>query len=111
MSMIEKKFANKNLEIELTSYIDDKQNVRFRGKDIATILGYNDTDQAVRKNVSKNHKMINLVYPQMLPRRLDGPGQKKVGAVKHRVNKMILEGNITHSLTRPASMNLCLVPN
>ena len=25
MSMIEKKFANKDLEIELTSYIDDKK--------------------------------------------------------------------------------------
>ena len=72
MSMIEKKFANKDLEIELTSYIDEKQTVWFRGKDIATILGYNDTDQAIRKNVSKNHKMIHLVYPQMLPRRLDG---------------------------------------
>ena len=27
--MIEKKFANEDLEIELTSYIDDKQNVWF----------------------------------------------------------------------------------
>ena len=70
--MIEKKFANEDLEIELTSFIDDKQNVWFRGKDVAAILGYNDTDQAIRKNVSKNHKMIHLVYPQMLPRRLDG---------------------------------------
>ena len=40
VNMIEKKFANEDLEIELTSYIDDKQNVWFRGKDIATILGY-----------------------------------------------------------------------
>ena len=70
--MIEKKFANEDLEIELTSYIDDKQNVWFRGKDVAIILGYSDTDQAIRKNVSKNHKMIHLVYPQMLTRRLDG---------------------------------------
>ena len=42
--MIEKKFANQ----KLTSYIDDKQNVWFRGKDIAKILGYRDTDDAVR---------------------------------------------------------------
>ena len=51
ISMIEKKFANEDLEIELTSFIDDKQNVWFRGKDIAKILGYSDTDQAIRYNV------------------------------------------------------------
>ena len=62
--MIGKKFVNEDLEIELTSFIDDKQNVWFRGKDVATVLGYSDTDQAIRKNVSKNHKMIHLVYPK-----------------------------------------------
>ena len=70
--MIEKMFVNDDLEIELTSFIDDKQNVWFRGKDVARMLGYSDTDQAIRKNVSENHKIIHLVYPQMLPRRLDG---------------------------------------
>ena len=70
--MLEKKFTNENLGIKMNSYIDNKQNIWFRGKDIAKILGYRDTDQAIRKNVSKNHKMIHLVYPQMLPRRLDG---------------------------------------
>ena len=49
--MIEKKFANKDLEIELISFIDSKQNVWFRGKDVTTILGYSDTTQAIRKNV------------------------------------------------------------
>ena len=107
--MIEKKFANEDLEIELTSYIDDKQNVWFRGKDVARILGYSDTDQAIRKNVSKNHKMIHLVYPQILPRRLDG--SKKCSPAKSAGQKMTLEGNGAHSLTRPAFMNLCLVPN
>ena len=33
--MNEKMFVNDDLEIELTSYIDDKQNVWFRGKDVA----------------------------------------------------------------------------
>ena len=47
MSMIEKKFANEDLEIELTSYIDDKQNVWFKGKDVARILGYSNTKKAV----------------------------------------------------------------
>ena len=40
VSMIEKKYANKDLEIELTSFIDEKQNVWFKGKGIAKILGY-----------------------------------------------------------------------
>ena len=44
--MIEKKFINEDLEIELTSVIDNKQNVWFRGKDVSPNLGYNDTDQA-----------------------------------------------------------------
>ena len=45
--MIEKKSANVDLEIELTSYVDNKQNVSFRGKDIAQILGYSNTRKAV----------------------------------------------------------------
>ena len=47
--MIEKKYVNQDINIELTSYIDDKQNAWFKGKDIALILGYSDTDQALRK--------------------------------------------------------------
>ena len=58
--MIEKKYANEDLEIELTSYIDDKQNVWFRGKDIARILAYSDTNQAIRKHVSENHKTKHI---------------------------------------------------
>ena len=49
----QKKFANEDLEIEPTSYIDDKQNVWFRGKDVATILGYSDTDKAIRNHVDE----------------------------------------------------------
>ena len=56
--MIEKKYANEDLEIELASYIDDKQDVWFRGKDIAKILDYSVTDQAIRKHVSNNHKQL-----------------------------------------------------
>ena len=65
--MIEKKYTNEEMNIELTSFLDNKQNVWFRGKDVAKILGYSDTDQAITKNVSKNHKMIHLVYPKCGP--------------------------------------------
>ena len=48
--MIEKKYVNQDINIELTSYIDDKQNAWFKGKDIALILGYSDTDPALRNH-------------------------------------------------------------
>ena len=67
MSMIEKKFANADLEIELTSFIDDKQNVWFKGKEIATILGYSDTDKAIRIHVSEENKISQLVWPKCSP--------------------------------------------
>ena len=56
--MIKRKFFNEELGIELTSYIDNKQNVWFRGNDVARILGYSVTDQAIRKHVSDNHKQL-----------------------------------------------------
>ena len=56
MSMIEKKFANKDLEIELTSYIDNQQNVWFREKDVAEILGYSKTRDALLKRVDNEDK-------------------------------------------------------
>ena len=49
--MLEKKFKNVDLGIELTSYLDNQQNVWFRGKDVALLLGYKDTNQAIRKRV------------------------------------------------------------
>ena len=64
MSMIEKKFANEDLEIELTSFIDDKQNVWFKGKDIATILGYSNTKKAVLIHVDSR---INNKYLLPMP--------------------------------------------
>ena len=66
--MIEKTFANDELEIELTSYIDNKQIIWFRGKDIAQILGYADTDQALRKNISESYRKSYPVCPTGLAR-------------------------------------------
>ena len=65
--MLEKKFTNEDLGIEMNSYIDKQQNVWFRGKDVAKILGYRDTDQAIRKNVSTENKMIHLIQPKCSP--------------------------------------------
>ena len=54
--MLEKRFNNAKLGIELSSYIDNKQNIWFQGKDVAKILGYSDTDQAIRKHVDEEDK-------------------------------------------------------
>ena len=40
----------------MTSYIDNKQNIWFLGKDVAKILGYSDTTQAIRKHVDEEDK-------------------------------------------------------
>ena len=37
----------------------NKQNMWFRRKDIAKILGYTDTDQALRKNIVPEDKKPN----------------------------------------------------
>ena len=49
--MLEKNFQNEELGIKINSYIDKQQNIWFRGKDVAEILGYKDTNQAIRKHV------------------------------------------------------------
>ena len=59
--MIEKKFVNNELNIELISYVDARQNIWFKGKDIAQILGYSDTDQTLRKRVSEDYKKKQLL--------------------------------------------------
>jgi len=64
--MIEKTFTNNELEIELTSYIDNKQNVWCKGKDIAKILGYIDTDKAIRKHIdAENKKRIRFLFSDL----------------------------------------------
>ena len=51
VSMIDKKYTNQDMNIELTSYIDNKQNVWFRGQEIAQILGYVNPSKAIRDHV------------------------------------------------------------
>ena len=49
--MLEKAFKNVDLGFEITSYIDKQQIIWFCGKDVAKLLGYKDTNQAIRKHV------------------------------------------------------------
>jgi len=40
-----------------TCVVGDGEDTWYCGKDVATVLGYSDTDQAIRKNVSSEHSM------------------------------------------------------
>ena len=55
-NMLEKAFKNDELGIEIKSFIDKEQNIFFIGKDVAKILGYKDTNQAIRKHVDEEDK-------------------------------------------------------
>ena len=62
--MQEKSFTNYQLGIKFKSFIDYKCRVWFKAKEVAKILGYQDTNQAIRKHVSENHKRkFNLSQP------------------------------------------------
>ena len=52
-NLLEKAFNNEELGIKINTYIDKQQIIWFRGKDVAEILGYKDTNQAIRKHVDK----------------------------------------------------------
>ena len=59
--MLEKAFKNKELGIEITSYIHKQQNVFFLGKDVAKILGYKDSVNALKRHVSEENKMLRFM--------------------------------------------------
>ena len=78
--MLEKTFKNEELGIKIKSYIDKQQNVWFKGKDVAKILGYRDTDDAVRRHVSIENKMTQFLQPKCSPGKT--PGQQNDTKVK-----------------------------
>ena len=58
---LEKSFTNKQLGIKLNSYIDEKCRVWFKAKEVALILGYKNTEHAIKRHVSENHKRTFLL--------------------------------------------------
>ena len=69
--MFEKTFKNVSLGVEITSYIDKQQNIWFRGRDVAEILGYSNTKKAVLTHVDIEDKKQLFTYhangPKMGP--------------------------------------------
>ena len=62
--MIEKKFINEELGIEFESYIGEECCVWFKAKQVAHILGYKNTEIAIKSHVSENHKIKILFSNQ-----------------------------------------------
>ena len=50
------KYNNNILQCNIGCFINDDNEIYFRGKDVAAALGYNDTDQAIRVNVEDDDK-------------------------------------------------------
>ena len=59
--MQEKSFVNNQLGIKFNSYIDYKCRVWFKAKEVAQILGYKNTEHAIKRHVSENHKRTFLL--------------------------------------------------
>ena len=62
--MQEKTFINLQLGIKFNSYIDQKCRVWFKAKEVAQILGYKNTEKAIKSHVSENHKRKILLDQQ-----------------------------------------------
>ena len=62
--MLQKSYKNIELGVEITSYIDNQQNIWFKGKDVSEILGYSKTRDALSKHVDNEDKKQICCRPQ-----------------------------------------------
>ena len=51
-------YKNKELNDEIDCYLDEDNNISFRGKDIATILDYKNSRKAIKDHVSEDDKIL-----------------------------------------------------
>ena len=69
MDMQKYDFKNETLNIEINCYLDKDNNSWFRGKEIALLLDYNNTRQAIRLNVEEEDKNRGLLYSPLKNRK------------------------------------------
>ena len=60
-SLIKKKFNNPELGIEFESFIDDECCCWFKAREVAQVLNYKNTEHAIKRHVSENHKKSFLL--------------------------------------------------
>ena len=118
--MMEKLYVNDDLKIDLPSYIDNKQNVWFKGKDIAQILGYSKPRNALKRHVSEENHMSQLcwnrkrnanVLASLIATPTKVQNEPQCWGPKRGVNKSTPEGNGVCLLMSSAFTNSYLVPN
>ena len=51
-------FKNDELDVAINAYINKNNEIWFRGKEIASILGYKDTKRAIQKHVHEDDKKL-----------------------------------------------------
>ena len=51
-------YKNDELKVEIDCYVDNKNKIWFRGKDIAEILEYKNTRKAIQKHVDEDDKKL-----------------------------------------------------
>ena len=56
MEMQKTNYKNEQLNVEINCYIDKKNEIWFRGKEIALILDYKNTNRAIQKHVHNDDK-------------------------------------------------------
>ena len=61
-NILEKSFTNSQLGMKLNSYIDEEYNVFFKAKELAQILGYKNTEDAIKRHVSENNKIKKVQH-------------------------------------------------
>ena len=61
-NILEKSFTNSQLGMKLNSYIDEEYNVFFKAKELAQILGYKNTEDAIKRHVSQNNKIKKVQH-------------------------------------------------
>ena len=61
-NILEKSFTHSQLGIKLNSYIDEECNVFFKAKEVAQILGYKNTEDAIKRHVSENNKIKKVQH-------------------------------------------------
>ena len=60
MEMQKRNYKNEKLNIEINNYcfIDEKNEIWFRGKEIALILEYKDTKKAIQDHIHQDDKKL-----------------------------------------------------
>ena len=67
MSIVVKKFKNKELGSSVDAFIDSKQNIYFKGSQVAALLGYEQPNKAIIDHVpDKNKKQFKEISKGIL---------------------------------------------